>query len=161
MRFNGEGGSRWRNSGRRNYRSITKVLLVDDGLPFVGYSLGGSKRMDIRQAWREKLALNLLIWFICGCAVFVIAVLGVLICPTEHVFNTSELASHSFTLSPNNLYTSIRGELFDLSTSKLTQAHQRVVSVVPSKSILNYGGEAADAIFPVQVCYDVIRVDGV
>jgi chitin synthase len=80
-------------------------------------------------------------------------VLGVLICPTEHVFNTSELASHSFTLSPNNVYTSIRGEdreVFDLS--KVTQAHQRVVNVVPSKSILNYGGEAADAIFPVQVC---------
>ena len=106
--------------------------------------------MDIRQAWREKLALNLLIWFICGCAVFVIAVLGVLICPTEHVFNTSELASHSSTLSPNNVYTSIRGEVFDLS--KLTQAHQRVVAVVPSKAILNYGGESADAIFPVQVC---------
>ena len=115
--------------------------------------VGRMKRMDVRQAWREKLALNLLIWFICGCAVFVIAVLGVLICPTEHVFNTSELASHSFTLSPNNVYTSIRGEVFDLS--KLTQAHQRVVSVVPAKSILNYGGEVADGIFPVQVCYNL------
>jgi chitin synthase len=110
--------------------------------------------MDIRQAWREKLALNLLIWFICGCAVFVIAVLGVLICPTEHVFNTSELASHSFTLSPNNLFTLVRGEVFDLS--KVAQAHLRVVSVVPSKLLLNYGGEAADAIFPVQVCFFTI-----
>lgn len=93
--------------------------------------------MDVRQAWREKLALNLLIRFVCGCAVFVIAVLGVLICPAEHVFNTSELASHSLTLSPNNVYTSIRGEVFDLS--RLTQAHQRVVNVVPPKAIMNYG----------------------
>jgi chitin synthase len=69
----------------------------------------------------------------------------------EHVFNTSELASHSFTLSPNTVFTSIRGEVFDLS--KLTQAQQRVVNVVPPKSILNYyGGEAAYAFFPVQVC---------
>ena len=119
--------------------------------------VGRIKRMDIRQAWREKLALNMLIWFICGCAIFVIAVLGVLVCLMEHVFNTSELASHcghSFTLSPNNAYTSVRGEVFDLS--KVTQAHQRVVQ---PKSILNYGGdsEAADAIFPVQVC--LLRCD--
>jgi hypothetical protein len=53
-------------------------------------------------------------------------------------------------LSPNNVYTSIRGEVFDLS--KVTQAHLRVVNVVPSKSILNYDGQSADAIFPVQVC---------
>ena len=69
----------------------------------------------------------------------------------EYVFNTSELASHSFTLSLNNVYTSIWGEVFD--PSKVTQAHQRVVKVVPSKSILNYGSEVADVIFPVQVCY--------
>ena len=49
--------------------------------------------------------------------------------------------------------TSIRGEVFDLS--KLTQAHQCVFSVVPAKSNLNYGGEVADAIFPVQLSYDL------
>ena len=46
----------------------------------------------MRQAWHEKLALNIIIWFICACAVFVITVLGLVICPTQHVFNTSELA---------------------------------------------------------------------
>ena len=110
---------------------------------------GRMKRLDVRQAWREKLALNIVIWFICGCAAFVIAVLGNLICPTEHVFNTSELAKHSSTNSPNNVYTSIRGEVFDLTD--LIPFHERVVNVVPSKSILTYGGTAADAIFPVQV----------
>ena len=87
-----------------------------------------------------------------------IAVLGVPICPTgtEHGFNTSELALPSSTLSPN-VYTSIRGEVFDLS--RPTEARQLVVSVVPSNSILNYGGEAADAIFLVQVCLHRLRVD--
>ena len=60
------------------------------------------------------------------------------------------------------MFTSIRGEVFDLS--KLTQAHRCVVSIVSSKSILNYGGEAADGIFPVQVCncmlpYNMTEVD--
>ena len=136
------------SSARRRWVALCWLLTWWIPTPCLTY-VGRMKRMDIRQAWREKLALNLLIWLICGCAVFVIAVLGVLICPTEHVFNTSELASHSSTLSPNNVYTSIRGEVFDLT--KLAATHERVVGVVPSKSILKYGGEAADAIFPVQV----------
>ena len=62
--------------------------------------------MDIRQAWREKLVLNLLIWFICNCAVFIIAVFGALtgICPTEHVFDTSELASLFYAKSKQHVY---------------------------------------------------------
>jgi chitin synthase len=80
-------------------------------------------------AWREKLAINFIIWFICACAVFVIVFLGLVICSTEHVFSTSELASHSYTTSANNVYISIRGEVFDLTT----------VSQTPDK------------IFPVQV----------
>ena len=73
------------------------------------------KRIDVQQARREKLALNIRIWFICACAVFVIAVLGNLICLTQHVFSTGELASHSETSDPNNVFTAIRGEVFDLT----------------------------------------------
>ncbi|KAF8416231.1 P-loop containing nucleoside triphosphate hydrolase protein [Boletus edulis BED1] len=96
---------------------------------------GRMKREDVRQAWREKFALNVIIWFICACAVFVIPVLGV-ICPTEHVFSTSELASHSFSNSANNVYTAIRAS---------RQRHP------PTKSILQYGGQDATNLFPVQV----------
>ena len=112
--------------------------------------VGRMKRPDIQQAWREKLALNMIIWFMCGCTVFVVAILGLVICPTENVFSTSELQSHSFQNSPNNVYTSIRGEVFDLT--QIAATHQRIVNVVPEKSLLKYGGVAADDIFPVQVC---------
>jgi len=72
------------------------------------------------------------------------------ICPIEHVFNTLELVSHSYTTSPNNVYTSIIGELFDLTTVATT--YQRIVSVVPIKTIHQaYGGTASNKIFPVQV----------
>ncbi len=113
--------------------------------------VGRMKRIDVQQAWREKLAINMIIWFICGAAVFVIALISPLICPTEHVFNTAELAGHSFQNSPNNVYTSIRGEVFDLTS--IAADHVRDVSVVPAKSILKYGGSSADNIFPVQVLY--------
>ncbi|KAF8439408.1 hypothetical protein L210DRAFT_3673100 [Boletus edulis BED1] len=67
----------------------------------------------------------------------------------QHVFSTSELASHSFSNSANNVYTAIRGEVFDLMQVALT--HQRVVSVIPTKSILQYGSQDATNLFPVQV----------
>jgi chitin synthase len=135
-------------SGRRRWVALCWLLTWWIPSPFLRW-FGRMKRMDVRQAWREKLALNMIIWFICACAVFVIAVLGVVICPTEHVFSTSELASHSITTNPNNVFTSIAGEVFDLT--QIAATHQRIVSVVPVKSILKYGGAPADAIFPVQV----------
>lgn len=120
--------------------------------------VGRMKRLDVRQAWREKFALNIIIWFICGCAIFVIAVLGLLICPTQHVFSTSELASHSRTNDPNNVYVAIRGEVFDLT--QITALHRRNIGVVAEKPILNYGGQIADKIFPVQVSALCNGIDG-
>lgn len=136
------------SSARRKWVALCWILTFWVPNPCLRY-VGRMKRLDVRQAWREKLALNMLIWFTCGCAIFVIAVLGIIICPTEHVFNRAELTSHSSQLNPNNVYTSIRGEIFDLG--QIAAAHQRVVGVVPVKSILKYGGQVADNLFPVQV----------
>lgn len=136
------------SSARRRWVMLCWILTWWLPNPVLRY-VGRMKRPDIRQAWREKLALNLLIWFICGCAIFVIAVIGPLICPTEHVFSSSELQSHSEQNSPNNVYTAIRGEVFDLS--EIAATHQRIVNVVPEKSLLTYGGVTADNLFPVQV----------
>ncbi|OBZ76091.1 Chitin synthase 8 [Grifola frondosa] len=136
------------SSARRRWVALCWMLTFWCPTFLLRY-VGRMKRIDIQQAWREKLALNMIIWFVCGCAVFVIAIISPIICPTEHVFNAAELASHSFNLNPNNVYTSIRGEVFDLTA--IAETHERIVSVVPSKSILKYGGTSSDNIFPVQV----------
>lgn len=116
---------------------------------FVLRWVGRMNRMDVRQAWREKLAINMIIWFICGCAVFVIAVMGNLICPREYVFDSGEVSDHSYLHNPKATYISIRGEVFDLT--KIAQAHFRTVPVVPQKLVLKYGGTDASELFPVQV----------
>jgi len=116
---------------------------------FVLSKVGRMKRQDIRQAWREKLTINLIIWFICACTVFIIAVLGRVICRRQYVYSSSELASHSYKNDPNNAFVAIRGEVFDLST--LAPTHLTAVSVVPTKSVLQYGGLDASNLFPVQV----------
>jgi chitin synthase len=136
------------SSARRRWVALCWVLTWWVPTPCLTW-VGRMKRMDVRQAWREKLALNILIWFMCACAIFVIAVLGDIICPTQHVFSLGDLQQHTSQLNPNNVFTSVRGEVFDLT--KVAATHQRVVSVVPEKSVLKYGGAPADKIFPVQV----------
>ncbi|KAJ3999067.1 glycosyltransferase family 2 protein [Lentinula boryana] len=133
-------------SARRRWVALCWVLTWWVPSPFLKW-IGRMKREDVRQAWREKLALNIIIWFCCGVSIFIIAVLGLVICPTQHVFSSGELSSHDSTAT--EVYTSIRGEVFDLGI--ISEAHQHVVSVVPTKSILKYGGTSSDNIFPVQI----------
>lgn len=136
------------SAARRRWVALCWLLTWWIPSPLLTY-LGRMKRLDVRQAWREKLALNILIWFVCGCAVFVIAVLGNLICPTEHIFNRSELQDHNSQNSPGNVFTAVRGEVFDLTHLSVT--HRQFVPIVPEKSVLKYGGVIADNLFPVQV----------
>jgi chitin synthase len=111
--------------------------------------VGRMKRQDIRQAWREKLAINMIIWFICGCTAFVIAGLGQIICPRQHVYTQSERESHDFN-GKGGVYVSIRGEVFDLTSYWPT--HQTAVSVVPATVAMKpYGGKDVSILFPVQV----------
>ncbi|CED82854.1 glycosyltransferase family 2 protein [Phaffia rhodozyma] len=116
------------------------------------------KRPDVRQAWREKLAINVIIWFIMGCAVFVIAILGNLICPKEYIYSTGELSQYSYDNDPSNELVSIRGEIFDLTG--IAKTHLTIVPVVTSKSVLQYGGIDATSLFPVQVSALCNGIDG-
>lgn len=140
-------------SQRKRWVLLTWLLTWWIPSPFLKWC-GGMKRPDIRMAWREKLAINMMIWFICGCAIFVIAVLGNVICPKQHVYSTDELQNRK----GNQSLTAIRGEVFDLNN--IVTMHRSVVSVVPETAILKYAGEDATGIFPVQVNALCNGVDG-
>lgn len=89
----------------------------------------------------------MMIWFVCGVAVFIIAVMGNLICPREYVYSAAELNSRSYTADRNNMLVAIRGEVFDLSTF----APLHYPPIVSTTSVQKYGGTDATALFPVQV----------
>ena len=55
----------------------------------------GLKRGDVRMAWREKLALCIIIFLMCCVFLFTIIVLGQLICPKQNVYSTYELSSRT------------------------------------------------------------------
>lgn len=133
-------------SGSRK-RWLAVVWLLTFYIPdFLIKWVGRMKRQDIRTAWREKFAINLLIWFSCGFVVFFIVIFPQLICPRQHVFSAAELSSYDGKKSHRS-YIAIRGEVFDLGAFM----PNHYPSIVPQSALKKYAGVDATFLFPVQV----------
>ena len=80
---------------------------------FLLSSIGRMKRKDIRQAWREKLTLVILIALMNGTVVFYIIGFGKILCPNrDKVWNRKEVSYHQ---GDTDFYVSFRGGVYDLS----------------------------------------------
>ncbi|KAF3937271.1 Myosin-X [Dactylella cylindrospora] len=145
-------------SGSRK-RWLFVVYLLTFYIPdfFISW-IGRMKRKDVRVAWREKLAINILIWLSCGFVIFFIVVFPGLICPKQDVYTQSELAAHAYDKKkPNNeVLVSIRGEVFDLGSFST----HHYPPIVKAEELLAYGGVDATKLFPVQVSALCRGVDG-
>ncbi|KAK2747189.1 hypothetical protein FQN55_005184 [Onygenales sp. PD_40] len=133
------------SGSRKRWLAIVYFLtwyIPDFTIKFVGRM----KRKDVRVAWREKLAINMLIWLSCGVAVFFIVFFPNLICPKQHVYSAAELTSHDGK-DNHDAFVSIRGEVFDLG--KFMPTHYP--SVVPQEALKKYAGKDISTLFPVQV----------
>ena len=133
-------------SGSRK-RWLFLVYLLTFYIPgFLVKLIGRVKRPDVRVAWREKFAINLLIWLSCLFVVFFILIFPRLICPTQYVFSSEELASHNGKGS-NTAYVAIQGYVFDLG--RFMPNHYP--SIIPQSDLKKYAGLDATDLFPVQV----------
>ncbi|KAK3292212.1 glycosyltransferase family 2 protein [Chaetomium fimeti] len=113
---------------------------------FLIHKLGRMGRKDVRMAWREKLAINMIIWFSCLTAAFFIVVFPMLLCPRQYVYSPEEM-SHYDGKDGRSAYASIRGQIFDLGA--FTPRHYpRYLS---QKMLTQYGGMDITSLFPVQV----------
>ncbi|KAH8685419.1 chitin synthase C [Tricladium varicosporioides] len=117
-------------------------LIPDFGIRWIGRI----PRKDVRQAWREKLAINMMIWFGCLFVAWFIVVFPMLTCPKQHLYSLSELTSHNGKKGVS-AYVAIRGQVFDLG--KFAPNHYP--KIIPQKSIRAYAGLDATSLFPVQV----------
>lgn len=133
-------------SGSRK-RWLAIVYLLTFYIPdFMIKAVGRMKRKDIRMAWREKFAINLIIWLSCGIAVFFVVAFPGLVCPTQDVYSSSELTSHDGK-DGHSSFTAIRGVVFDLGA--FMPSHYP--DIVPQKALEKYAGVDATSLFPVQV----------
>ncbi|KAK6957898.1 hypothetical protein Daesc_000687 [Daldinia eschscholtzii] len=108
--------------------------------------VGRMPRKDVRQAWREKLAINMMIWFSCLVAAFFIMAFPTLVCPKQYVFSSEELSSYNGK-DGAEAYAAIRGQVFDIGS----YAPSHYPPYLPSKSLTQYAGLDITALFPVQV----------
>ncbi|KAI8372396.1 chitin synthase-domain-containing protein [Blakeslea trispora] len=115
---------------------------------------GRMKRKDIQIAWREKLALCMLIFLMSGFVIWFLVFFGKLVCPHQDVFSLSELQAHN---KPEKAYVTIRGEVFDLTKFA---PHHWASQVIPANAILSYAGKDVSDLFPVQVSALCEGVDG-
>lgn len=116
--------------------------------------IGRKPRKDVRMAWREKLAINFLIWFFCLVAAFFIVGFPMLICPKQYVFTNAELSSYNNKGAP--AYVAIRGNVFDLGAF----AKNHPPSFLKPKLLMNYAGQDVSHLFPVQVNALCEGIDG-
>ncbi|KAF2747835.1 glycosyltransferase family 2 protein [Sporormia fimetaria CBS 119925] len=117
--------------------------------------VGRMKRPDVRTAWREKLAINMLIWLTCAAFVFLMIGFPKLVCPTQEVLSLAELTTYNGK-DGNKAYVSMRGIVYDLG--QFIPAHYP--SIIPDEQLLKYAGTDATNIFPVQVSALCNGIDG-
>lgn len=117
--------------------------------------LGRMPRKDIRMAWREKLAINMIIWFSCLTAAFLVVVFPMLICPKQHVYSPTELSAYNGKSGADS-YVSIRGMVFDLGA----YAPQHYPKFLGTKPLLNFAGMDITNLFPVQPSALCVGVNG-
>ncbi|KAI1748227.1 chitin synthase [Xylaria castorea] len=136
----------YRDSASRKRWIFTVYLLTWFVPDFLIRWAGGMSRKDVRMAWREKLAINFIIWFSCLLAAFFIIIFPMLICPKQYVFSAAELTTYDGKTG-HKAYASVRGQVFDITS----YAPHHYPSYIDTTKLTNYGGKDISALFPVQV----------
>ncbi|KAJ2078396.1 hypothetical protein H4R24_004508 [Coemansia sp. RSA 988] len=131
-------------STRRVWSFITWALTWWVASPFLNWC-GRMKRPDVRMAWREKVAICIIIFFIWCILLFIIIGLGLILCPKEYVWTMEDVAGHN---SPDDIYVALRGRVYDIS-EYINQKHG-VSSYSASKDLMMmYAGQDINATFPI------------
>ena len=113
---------------------------------FLLVKLGGMKRPDVRLAWREKVAIFMMVMFMCAIVLFYIVGFGMLLCPDKaKAWNPTELAEHAGT---NDYYAAIAGQVYDFT--KFYKGQHSDIAAYPTTSqvMLEFAGQDLTDYFP-------------
>ncbi|KAL2159425.1 hypothetical protein VTH06DRAFT_2430 [Thermothelomyces fergusii] len=136
----------YRDSASRK-RWVFLVYLLTFFIPdFLIRWIGRMQRKDVRMAWREKMAINMLIWLSCLLAAFFMVAFPMLICPRQYVYSPEELSRYDGK-DGRPAYASIRGQIFDIGAF----APRHYPKYLPQTMLTQYAGMDITSLFPVQV----------
>ncbi|KAI9655591.1 MAG: hypothetical protein M1821_005385 [Bathelium mastoideum] len=134
-------------SGSRK-RWLFMVWFLTWWIPdFLPRLVGRMSRKDVRTAWREKVAINFIIWLSCAFVLFFMIGFPNLICPKQYVYSTQELSSYNGKTGSKGSYIAIRGVVYDLNAF----APSHYPNIVSETALQKYAGTDATNLFPVQV----------
>ncbi|KAI6897398.1 CHS5 chitin synthase, class V, partial [Hortaea werneckii] len=133
------------SSSRKRWLALVWAMTFWCPTIFIKW-FGRIQRKDVQVAWREKLAINLMIWIACAFVIFFMVGIPRIICPTQHVYSEAELTSYNGEDGAKS-YIAIRGVVFDFG--KFMPAHYP--SIVSESALEKYAGTDATNLFPVQV----------
>ncbi|KAJ2771051.1 hypothetical protein IWQ57_002384, partial [Coemansia nantahalensis] len=133
-------------TSRRVWTATTWALTWWVPSPFLNWC-GRMKRSDVRMAWREKLAIFIIIVLIWCVLLFIIIGLGLILCPKEHVWTMDDVASHD---SPKDAYVTLRGRVYDI-TGFLNQKHGTSSYPAAKDLMVMFAGQEINASFPLAV----------
>ncbi|KAJ2359062.1 hypothetical protein GGF43_000383 [Coemansia sp. RSA 2618] len=107
----------------------------------------GKKREDVRMAWREKVAICLIIVILWAFVLFFIIGLGLIMCPKQYVFNMDEVADHT---ERSDAFVALRGKVYDI-TNFLNQEHGKSRGGASPEDMIMYSGQEINASFPLSL----------
>jgi len=131
---------------RRLWSHLTWVLTFWMPDSVLAHVLGKS-RPDVRMAWREKVAICLLIFLLCAMVLFYIIGLGHLLCPDfNRAWNEGQLSEHG---DGKSFYVAVAGNVYDLSKFyKLS--HSDIPSMPVTQDVMmQLAGQDLTPYFPV------------
>ncbi|KAJ2089739.1 hypothetical protein IW138_003195 [Coemansia sp. RSA 986] len=132
---------------RRCWVALTWALTCCVPTPLLSVC-GRMKRPDVRMAWREKLAICVIIvvlWFI---LLFIIIGLGLILCPKEYVWTLDDVAGHN---TRKSAFVALRGTVYDI-TDFMKQKHGDSAYTATTDDFIGYyAGNDVNASFPIPV----------
>ncbi|PVU87284.1 hypothetical protein BB559_006129 [Furculomyces boomerangus] len=108
---------------------------------------GGMKRPDIQMAWREKVAICILIGFLWMVLLFFIVGLGLIMCPKQYVYGIDEVSSH---VTKDDAYIALRGNVYDI-TNFINVAHGFSRGGATIDDMIYFAGHDVNASFPLSI----------
>ncbi|KAJ1949436.1 hypothetical protein FBU59_001146, partial [Linderina macrospora] len=126
--------------------------------PFLSWC-GRMKRPDVRMAWREKVAICVIIVFLWAFLLFIIIGLGLILCPKENVWTMNDVNNLN---TAKKAYVALYGNVYDL-TDWIRQPHGITGFKTDEDSLVRfYIGKDINASFPLSArdyCSDLIPED--
>ncbi|KAJ2778521.1 hypothetical protein H4R18_004547 [Coemansia javaensis] len=143
---------------RRLWVALTWALTWWVPTPLLTWC-GRMKRPDVRMAWREKVAICVIIVFLWFLLLFLIIGLGLILCPKENVWTMDDIAGMN---TPSKSYISTRGSVYDVTDFIKQTGHGDSRNRARPDQLVLYSGNDVNASFPITAraaCPDLVSAD--